>query len=239
MANSYFRFRQFTIHQEHCAMKVCTDACLFGAWVAEKASAYERILDIGSGTGLLMMMVAQQSKAMIHGIEIDPFCYGQLQQNIEQNEWSEKLKAFHGDIRRLSLPVRYDLIISNPPFYEKDLHSETEGTRFARHSIALTFTDLLESIKLNLTRDGSFAVLLPYHRWEYFNGLAQTMGFFLSEKIEVRQTENHSPFRAMLWYDSEKKETVSNGELTIKIQQKYSPDFRNLLKDYYLEGKLD
>lgn len=239
MANSFFRFRQFIIHQEHCAMKVCTDACLFGAWVAERAAGFERILDIGSGTGLLMMMVAQQSSGMIHGVEIDAPCYQQLQQNISQNEWSEKLQAFHGDIRRLSLPVRYDLIISNPPFYENDLHSETEGTRYARHSIALNFPDLLESVISNLSPGGSFAVLLPYHRWKQFNDLAQTKGLYLSEKIAVRQTEKHEPFRTMLWYDSEYKGPFKLQELVIKIQNRYSPEFRRLLHNYYLEGKLD
>src|SRR5688500_12873682 len=97
MPNTYFKFKEFVIHQNQCAMKVCTDACILGAWFSAKIPNYSTVLDIGSGTGLLMMMLAQRSQAEIHGIEIDPAAYEQLKENTHQNDWSKRMKVFHGD----------------------------------------------------------------------------------------------------------------------------------------------
>src|ERR1700722_5182147 len=99
MHNSYFRFKQFIIHQDQCAMKVCTDACILGAWFAEKIPSYSMVLDVGSGTGLLMLMLAQKNKAKISGIEIDLPSYKQLKENTGQSKWRERLKVFPGDVR--------------------------------------------------------------------------------------------------------------------------------------------
>ena len=98
-------------------MKVCTDACILGAWFSAKIARYSTVLDIGSGTGLLMMMLAQRSQAEIHGIEIDPTAYEQLKENTSQNDWQERLKVFAGDARSFHFPLKYDFIISNPPFF--------------------------------------------------------------------------------------------------------------------------
>lgn len=103
-------------------MKVCTDACMLGAWFANKISAHSTILDIGSGTGLLMMMLAQKSKAAIQGIELDLPCFKQLEENISRSQWTERLKAFHGDVRTHSFAGKYDFIISNPPFLKTISH---------------------------------------------------------------------------------------------------------------------
>jgi tRNA1Val (adenine37-N6)-methyltransferase len=124
MSNTYFQFKQFTIHQDQCAMKVCTDACILGAWFAAKIPEYCTVLDIGSGTGLLMMMLAQRTRSEIYGIEIDLSSYKQLKENISQNKWKERLKVFPGDARTYSFASKYDFIIVNPPFFENDLESE-------------------------------------------------------------------------------------------------------------------
>src|ERR1700736_6230070 len=99
MSNSYFQFKQFVIQQDQCAMKVCTDACILGAWFAEKTPSYSLVLDIGSGTGLLMLMLAQKHKGEIHGIELEQSCFNQLRDNIQQSKWKDKLKVFPGDTR--------------------------------------------------------------------------------------------------------------------------------------------
>src|SRR5580698_8970408 len=113
MSNPYFQFKQFIIQQDRCAMKVCTDACILGAWFADKAPAYARILDIGSGTGLLMLMLAQKHKGEIRGIEIDLDAFHQLKANVDKCPWQHLLKAYPGDIRSFSFPERFDFIISN------------------------------------------------------------------------------------------------------------------------------
>src|ERR1700722_2146648 len=112
MPNTYFQFKQFTIHQDQCAMKVCTDACILGAWFADKAPSYARVLDIGSGTGLLMLMLAQKHKGEIRGIEIDGDAFHQLRENIDNSPWRQQLKVYPGDARTFSFPEKFDFVIS-------------------------------------------------------------------------------------------------------------------------------
>ncbi|WP_166437128.1 tRNA1(Val) (adenine(37)-N6)-methyltransferase [Niastella caeni] len=235
MANSYFQFKQFTIHQDQCAMKVCTDACTLGAWFAAKIPQYSTVLDIGSGTGLLMMMLAQRAEAEIHGIEIDLGAFKQLKENIGQNGWKERLKAFPGDARSFRFPLKYDFIISNPPFFEDDLQSASEGEQIAKHSKLLTLDELLPVISNNLQPHGSFGILLPYHRWEYFNNLAAYHNFSLIEKLFIKQSPRHSFFRAILHYCRTPDHFAPTFELTIQQEDgSYTPEFVELLKDYYL-----
>ena len=235
MSNSYFKFKQFTIHQDRVAMKVCTDACILGAWFSTRIAQHTTVLDIGSGTGLLMMMLAQRSQAEIHGIEIDMAAYEQLKENTSQNDWKKRLKVFHGDARSFQFPVKYDFIISNPPFFENDLLSTDHREQVAKHSKHLTLEALIEVIAANLQPQGAFGILLPYHRWEQFNKLATHQNFFLTEKLIVRHTPNHAPFRAILHYSRNQHNVASAVELTIQQEKGvYTTEFVSLLKDYYL-----
>ena len=127
-------------------MKVCTDACILGAWFADKAPAWSSVLDIGSGTGLLMLMLAQKHKGEIRGIELDLEAFRQLQDNIGQSPWRQMLRVFPGDARTFSFPGKFDFIISNPPFYENDLPAATTAANLARHSKELTLAELLTAI---------------------------------------------------------------------------------------------
>ena len=119
MSNNYFQFKQFTIHQDKCAMKVCTDACLFGAFVANEIQdkTINHILDIGAGTGLLSLMLAQKSNAAIDAVEIDKSTYEQAEENISQSSWKEKITVYNSGIADFYSNYKYDLIISNPPFF--------------------------------------------------------------------------------------------------------------------------
>jgi tRNA1Val (adenine37-N6)-methyltransferase len=235
MPNSFFKFKSFTIHQDQVAMKVCTDACIFGAWFSAKTGGAATVLDIGSGSGLLMMMLAQRSQAEIHGIEIDPAAYKQLQENTSQNDWKTRLKVFAGDARSFRFPLKYDLIISNPPFFENDLLSTDDREQVAKHSKHLTLEALLEVIDANLQPHGAFGVLLPYHRWEEFNKLATQKNFSLTEKLVVRHTPKHAPFRAILHYTRSLNNVAHSFQLTIQQPTGgYTPEFVDLLKDYYL-----
>jgi tRNA1Val (adenine37-N6)-methyltransferase len=216
-------------------MKVCTDACILGAWFSAKIPRYSTVLDIGSGTGLLMMMLAQRSQAEIHGIEIDPTAYKQLKENTSQNDWKERLKVFSGDARSFHFPLKYDFIISNPPFFENDLLSTDDREQIAKHSKHLTLEALLEVIASNLQPHGAFGILLPYHRWEEFNKLALQQNFSLTEKLIVRHTPKHATFRAILHYTRNQHSFAPDLELNIKDDNGgYTPGFVELLKDYYL-----
>ncbi len=235
MANSYFQFKQFTIHQDQCAMKVCTDACILGAWFAAKVPDIGYFLDIGSGTGLLMMMMAQKTNAEIHGIEIDLPAFRQLKENINQNKWKERLRVFPGDARTFHFPVKYDFIISNPPFFENDWQSQSEEEQVAKHSKHLSLEELLDTIDHNLQPYGAFGVLLPCHRLEEFELLAARKGFFCTEELLVRQTPRHAPFRAILHYARARENFVPRFELIIQDEHnQYTPEFMELMKDYYL-----
>ncbi|PWU03230.1 MAG: methyltransferase [Bacteroidetes bacterium] len=235
MPNPYFQFKQFTVQHDQCAMKVCTDSCILGAWFAQKIRPHTFILDVGAGSGVLMLMLAQKIKSQIHGIELDLASFRQLKENINHCNWKDKMRIFIGDARTFVFPEKYDFIISNPPFYENDLKSPDERLNIARHANDMTLADLLSTISANLTKDGSFGILLPYKRTEEFEKLALKKGFHLSEKLFVRQSPKHNFFRSILHFTRLKVDPVASHELTIQGEAgKYSPEFVDLLKDYYL-----
>jgi tRNA1Val (adenine37-N6)-methyltransferase len=235
MSNPYFQFKQFTIYQDQCAMKVCTDASILGAWFAEKTPSCSLVLDIGSGTGLLMLMLAQKHKGQIQGIELDLAAFKQLKQNITQSKWKEDLKVFPGDVRSYSFPYKFDFIITNPPFFEGDLVAASESANLAKHSKELTLAELLTVIGTNLESAGSFGILLPYYRVDYFIELAGSRQFYLQEKLLVRQTPRHGFFRGILHFSRKKESFVPASELCIKNEAGvYTEEFVELMKDYYL-----
>lgn len=238
MSNNYFQFKQFTIQQEKTSMKVCTDSCLFGAWIAEKIERKEiepkRILDIGAGTGLLSLMIAQKTSAKTDAVEIDENSFQQAKENFMESQWNKKLQAFHGDIKNWIFPEKYDLIIANPPFYENDLRSSNQNKNKAKHHDTLTLKELIQSVKINLADKGNFGVLLPFHRVEFFKSLAMENNFFLTDELLVKQTPRHSVFRGILFFGTQKK-TLTSKELIIQNNEGvYTEEFNYLLKDYYL-----
>ena len=238
MANSYFKFKQFTVNQQNCAMKVCTDACLFGAWVAQnKQLKVDKILDIGTGTGLLSLMLVQKNPAtVIDAIEIDEAAAMQAAANFQASPWNERLHIFNTSIQLFNQSPNqlYNFIICNPPFFENDLKSENVKRNFALHSTTLSLEGLLTAIDLHLKADGGFAVLLPFHRTKYFETLAASKGFYCAEKVLVKQTPEHNYFRGMLHFVRTKILTVEK-EIIIKDRgNEYTPEFVKMLKEYYL-----
>ena len=221
-------------------MKVCTDACIFGAWIARLISnnipqmAGSNCLDVGSGTGLLSLMFAQKNpNATIDAVEIEKNAYEQAKENFSNSKWNNRLKIFHIDVKDFVSQKKYDLIISNPPFYENELQSDEKNKNIAKHDEGLTLTDLIISVKKNLSATGYFAILLPYHRIKYFEELAEESIFFLHQKLLIRQTLTHNFFRGILLFGNCKTDVKIN-ELTIKNGESYTQEFTELLKDYYL-----
>ncbi|PSL28926.1 tRNA1(Val) (adenine(37)-N6)-methyltransferase [Chitinophaga ginsengisoli] len=240
MANHYFRFKQFTVHQEACAMKVCTDACLQGAstaaYLQTNKPGIQRILDIGTGTGLLSLMLAQQlSSATITAIELDAAAAGQARSNFIASPWSERLQVIETDAREMAGDVQYDFIITNPPFYESDLKSGNHLRNQAMHATTLDYNDLLTVIDRQLAEGGEFSILLPYRPFGEFVTLAGAAGFYLKEVVHVKQSERHAYFRSIGIFGREQnKPQVASMAIREADQQVYTPAFVSLLQPYYL-----
>jgi tRNA1Val (adenine37-N6)-methyltransferase len=236
MPNAYFRFKQFTIHQDGSVMKVCTDSCVLGAWSALHTGGSERILDIGTGTALLSLMLAQKSSAPIDAIEWDPEACAQARENIRASPWPTQIKVIQADARTYRSPLSYDFIISNPPFFESDLRSTEDKKNIAKHGTSFTLEALLGVIKTNLQLEGVFTILLPFHRTEYFENLALQQGFYLQQHLILRQTPTHPPFRSICLFAAKKSVDVAVDRWTIKNDQgKNSLEFVQLMRDYYGE----
>lgn len=240
MPNSYFQFKQFLIRQDHNAMKVTTDGCLFGAWVANKIK-YEKIrngLDIGTGTGLLSLMILQKNPVInFDAIEIDEKAASEATLNVNESPWAENINVINSDIRNFNNQHKYDLIISNPPFYENELKSGKSKKNQAHHSSDLTITELLTAIKNNIQADGSFYLLLPYKRNEEIKKLLFDQQLMIEEIVFVNQTPNHEFFRFMINGKLKSDDTIETeiDEITICDEKKvYTKEFKNLLSDYYL-----
>lgn len=238
MPNNYFRFKEFMVQQEKCSMKVCTDACIFGAWIAEMASnsrlPLANCLDVGSGTGLLSLMFAQKNPyTLIDAVEIEEKAYGQANVNFSNSKWNDRLKIFHTDVKDFVSQRKYELIISNPPFYENELLSNEKNKNIAKHDKGLTLKDIIAIVKMHLSATGFFAVLLPYHRIKYFEELAEENNLFPQSKLLIRQTRLHNFFRGILFL-GKNKTTMETNDLTIKDNNSYTEEFTVLLRDYYL-----
>ena len=241
MANSYFKFRQFTIHQDKCAMKVCTDACLFGALVAnnifsitKKAEALQ-CLDIGTGTGLLSLMIVQKNNHIkIDAIEIDALAAKQATENIAASPWADNIQVIKKDILTLVTDKEYNYIFSNPPFFEDDLKSAVKAKNNAKHDTSLSLLQLLQVVNKQLATTGVFAVLLPYHRVDYFIDESKKMGLYLTKQVLVKQTIKHKFFRGILFFKRKENEQDLSEIIIKDTALNYTPEFSAALKDYYI-----
>ncbi|WP_439506350.1 tRNA1(Val) (adenine(37)-N6)-methyltransferase [Sediminibacterium sp.] len=237
MSNSFFKFKQFTVHQDKTAMKVCTDACLFGAWVAKQIEIIDlkNILDIGTGTGLLSLMLAQTSGAIIDAVEINELAAEQAAINFSNCPWKNQLHIHHKSITRFAeeRDHLYDLIIANPPFFDNQLKSQNRERNIAMHSELLSLEELSSCIYKLLADSGKAAILLPWNRVEEWKAIAKKTGLFCIKETAVKQTTNHSYFRSMVLMQKNDA-TASFNYIAIKEGNDYSKDFSQLLAPYYL-----
>ncbi len=234
MPKNSFTFKQFTIDQDRCAMKVCTDACILGA--STEVMDVNRILDIGTGTGLLSLMLAQRTNAQIDAVEIDEDAYRQALMNVQVSKFSEKIEVHHQRIQDFTSTETYDLIISNPPFYQQSLKSPDAKANKALHAVELTFDDLIDSVLRLLSIDGKFVVLLPPFEIEKLIRIAQKKGLYLSKKMSIHHDESKPIFRVIAIFLTQKISDLEERTLVIHKEDSktYSNEFRDLLKDYYL-----
>jgi len=228
------------VHQEHTAMKVCTDACLFGAWAAADAQiqSAKNILDIGSGTGLLSLMLAQQSAAHITAIEIEDGAFNQTKTNFELSVWKDRLDVIHSSIQDYAsnnAQLLFDCIITNPPFYESDLNSPDPAKNLAAHSTALSWDVLAEAAASLLQENGAWYVLVPTLRAYTMQKIASNYGLELAEECLMYNDAKHLPIRAMLKFIKQKEVVIQRNKIVIKnADQSYTTEFTNYLKEYYL-----
>ena len=234
MSNNYFSFKQFTVQQSDCALKVCTDACLFGAWVAAhvKDDAPTTILDIGAGTGLLSLLLAQKiPAAQIDAVEIDAAAAAQAASNVEATDWN--IKVHNTAIENFS-SFKYQHIISNPPFFSNDLKSDDALRNTAMHSTTLTLASLFTCAVNLLEKEGNFSVLIPFARVTELEKLAAQFGLLILKKALMLQTPTHEPFRAMYILSNAVTSPAEVEQIIIKENEQYTASFATYLKDYYL-----
>jgi tRNA1Val (adenine37-N6)-methyltransferase len=259
VANPYFQCKEFIVHQQHTSMKVCTDACLFGAWVAKQPSieTAHSILDIGAGTGLLSLILAQvtdKNNTKITAVEIESQAAIEASSNFKLSKWSERLMLVNDSIQNFAANIGkgefvskglnnnflFDIIISNPPFFEGDLKSPDANKNKAAHSTELPWSILVENVSSLLKDAGSFFVLVPTLRAYTMQKLAEAQQLQLVEEVLVYNDAKHLPFRSFLHFRKaklpmDKEISVLRNKIVIKnTDNTYSAEFTELLKDYYL-----
>lgn len=238
MANSFFQFKQFRIEQGSCGMKVTTDACLFGAIVSDSISKNKlpnNILDIGAGTGLLSLMLAQVSAtAKIKAVEIDEDTYRQAGLNFKSSPWSDNLSIEHTSFQDLISESKFDVIISNPPFFWKNQRGNSSQKNLAVHNESLSIDQLAQGISQKLQDDGLLFLLYPPHEMGLFIEKAKELGLFAHKTILIKDMPNKPVIRKAVTFSRVEMDTQTS-ELVIKQENgKYTKAFIDLLKTYYL-----
>lgn len=232
-----FQFKQFTVAQDRCAMKIGTDGVLLGAWVSIKGKPYS-ILDIGAGTGIIALQLAQRSKAeMVDAIEIDENAYEQCVDNFENSPWGDRLFCYHAALDEFveEIDDKYDLIISNPPFYSEDYKTTDESRDLARFNDALPFDELIESASQLLSDEGIFAVIIPRKEEENFIKMASEVNLFPNRICRVRGTENSEEKRSLLEFSFEKISPKIENLIIETSRHNYTEEYKNLVQDFYLK----
>ncbi|HLV92653.1 MAG TPA: methyltransferase [Aequorivita sp.] len=232
-----FQFKEFTIEQNRCAMKIGTDGVLLGAWVSLETNPFS-VLDIGSGTGIIALQLAQRSDAeLIDALEIDEEAYEQCVDNFENSPWGDRLFCYHASLAEFAEEIedKYDLIISNPPFHSENYKTTSSSRDKARFNDSLPFDKLIESVSLLLSKEGIFAVVIPNKEEENFISMASKVKLFPTRICHVRGNESSIIKRSMIEF-SFKKTTPKTENITIETSRhNYTKEYIDLVKDFYLK----
>ena len=232
-----FKFKQFTIQQDQCAMKIGTDAVLLGAWANIDNNPFS-ILDIGSGTGIIALMLAQRSNAeLIDAIEIDDNAHEQCVTNFEYSPWGDCLFCYHASLEEFveDIEDKYDLIVSNPPFYSSDYKSGNEQRDIARFEDALPFGHLIESASKLLSDGGKFAVIIPFQEEGKLIALASEVSLFPNRILRVKGNQESDIKRSLLEFSFNKIDMKISALIIETERHQYTQDYINLTKDFYLK----
>jgi tRNA1Val (adenine37-N6)-methyltransferase len=235
MPNTYFQFKQFKVEQEHCAMKVSTEACIFGAWLQPTVMP-DRVLDIGTGTGLLSLMLAQRLEANIDAVEIDPNSADQARSNFSLSPWASRLHTIEADVFEWAEKnqAKYDLIISNPPFFTASQKSTDEGKNRSKHDTGLFTKEKFAASLANLLSEKGVAfILYPKPEADEFSKWVRGNGLFVEEVLTIYNQPKGPVFRIILkvarmsFQPNHQKFSIRNG-------REFTREFNELLAPYYL-----
>ncbi len=233
-----FTFKQFTVHQDRCAMKIGTDGVLLGAWTPLQNQP-DSILDIGTGTGVIALQLAQRSPAeLIDALEIDDAAYEQCVANFEASNWADRLFCYHAAFSEFITEMdaeEYDLIVANPPFYTEQVNSTSPERDTARQESSLPFPNLLEGVAKLLTPEGAFACIIPHSEEKYFLEIAKAYGLYAAKITHVKGNPNAPIKRSLLYLTFEEKPAKVNDLVIEKERHQYTEDYINLTKDFYLK----
>lgn len=229
-----FHFKQFTIAQDLAAMKVGTDGVLLGAWA--NVESVHSILDIGSGTGLIALMLAQRNEtAEITAIDIEKTAFEQTKQNIENSKWKSRLHAIHLDFNDFVASEKFDLIVSNPPFFNNTFQAENQERNTARQTENLNFETLLSKTASLLSKNGNACFIIPFSEEENFVSIAKKQQLFLNKKLQIKGNINTEIKRSLLSISFQETE-IESDILAIEISRHvYTKEYINLVKYFYLK----
>ncbi len=235
MPNTWFKFKEFTIQQGKTAMKVGTDGVLLGAW-ADFSSA-DKILDIGSGTGLISLMAAQRTNAEIYAIEFEENAFKQTVENIEISKYNKRIKAYNVSLQLYSeeTTIKFDHIVCNPPFFSNSLKPDNKARNIARHDNTLPFSDLISGVKRIIHKEGKFSLILPVEKKIEFISLAEKLDLYCNRLTMVKPNFNKAIKRVLFEFSLRKTETKES-ELIIETDKRhsYTREYIELTRDFYL-----
>lgn len=239
-----FKFKEFTIHQDKCAMKIGTDGVLLGAWASLKHHP-NSILDIGTGTGIIALQMAQRSNAeIINALEIDNNAYEQAVENFENSDWGDRLFCYHASLQGFTdeIDEKYDLIVSNPPFYNDEFETKNEARNKARFTSSLSFGELIELVSKLLYKDGIFSVIIPFKEENNFIKLAQQKKLLPLRVCRVKGNPTSRVKRSLLEFSfrthlnfGQKSDTKIEQLIIETARHKYTQAYIDLVKDFYLK----
>lgn len=233
-----FSFKKFDIQQDRTAMKVGTDGVLLGAWAPIPENIFS-VLDIGAGTGLIALMLAQRTNAeQIDALEIDEEAYEQAVDNFENSPWGDRLFCYHAGLDEfIEEPEdEYDLIVSNPPFYSEDYKTESEQRDLARFQDAMPFEDLVEAADLLLSENGILAIIIPFKEEKKFTDLAFEFELYPFKITHVKGTPTAEIKRSLLAFGRDQNKAIEKNELIIEnSRHNYTEEYTALTKDFYLK----
>ena len=235
-----FQFKEFTIHQDKTAMKVGTDAVLLGAWCTVD-NYLDSILDIGAGTGVISLMIAQRSDAMtIDAVEVDEKAYEQAVENFEKSDWGDRLYCYNATFQEFADEIAaeeesYDLIVSNPPFYTDNFESEDVSRNKARFTSSLSFQELLVGVSKILSENGIFSTIIPFKEEMNFINIAKEHHLFLNKVCRVQGNKKSEVKRSLLAFSFQETELEETHLIIELARHQYTEDYIQLTKDFYLK----
>jgi tRNA1Val (adenine37-N6)-methyltransferase len=234
--NNYFQFKQFRIHQEKSAMKVNTDGVLLGAW--SRVEGAKTVLDIGAGTGLISLMIAQRSEAIITGIEIEKNAAEEANQNVQNSLWNNRISILHTSFQDFASTTQliFDIIVSNPPFFSNSLKNTNPHLSIARHNHLLPFPDIITGAKKMLSENGNLSMILPFTSTKEFVEKALIENLFLTRLTEIKPFPDKKLNRCLLEF-GKKQKALEKTQISVFNHSRadYTDEFKILARDFYLK----